>query len=186
MCISSHHLLQLHYSHHHNHHHITLKIARIILSQSFLWSSRSPTCNKSWCGGSVDQVSIDCEKLRSQVNVIMVSFRSRAKKGTYCSLFFRSKFQFELEYFWYSPKQVGFFIIGSGIGKVLDSGSGSGHIGVLNYTIRYFRVCFLLSGISGYSSVFPVNSVILDMSHLLLLGKFECGGGPIFKVVLEC
>ena len=24
------------------------------------------------------------------------------------------------------------------------------------------------------------------MSHLLLLGKFECGGGPIFKVVLEC
>ena len=26
----------------------------------------------------------------------------------------------------------------------------------------------------------------LDMSHLLLLGKFEYGGGPIFKVVLEC
>ena len=25
-----------------------------------------------------------------------------------------------------------------------------------------------------------------DMSHLLLLGKFEYGGGPIFKVVLEC
>ena len=24
------------------------------------------------------------------------------------------------------------------------------------------------------------------MSHLLLLGKFEYGGGPIFKVVLEC
>ena len=27
---------------------------------------------------------------------------------------------------------------------------------------------------------------IYDMSHLLLLGKFEYGGGPIFKVVLEC
>ena len=27
---------------------------------------------------------------------------------------------------------------------------------------------------------------ILDMSHLLLLGKFEYTGGPIFKVVLEC
>ena len=25
-----------------------------------------------------------------------------------------------------------------------------------------------------------------DMSQLLLLGKFEYGGGPIFKVVLEC
>ena len=27
---------------------------------------------------------------------------------------------------------------------------------------------------------------VADMSHLLLLGKFEFGGGPIFKVVLEC
>ena len=26
----------------------------------------------------------------------------------------------------------------------------------------------------------------VDMSQLLLLGKFEYGGGPIFKVVLEC
>ena len=26
----------------------------------------------------------------------------------------------------------------------------------------------------------------LHMSHLLLLGKFEYTGGPIFKVVLEC
>ena len=25
-----------------------------------------------------------------------------------------------------------------------------------------------------------------DMSQLLLLGKFQYGGGPIFKVVLEC
>ena len=27
---------------------------------------------------------------------------------------------------------------------------------------------------------------LLYMSQLLLLGKFEYGGGPIFKVVLEC
>ena len=27
---------------------------------------------------------------------------------------------------------------------------------------------------------------IVDKSHLLLLGKFEYSGGPIFKVVLEC
>ena len=26
----------------------------------------------------------------------------------------------------------------------------------------------------------------LDMSHSQMLGKFEYGGGPIFKVVLEC
>ena len=26
----------------------------------------------------------------------------------------------------------------------------------------------------------------INMSQLLLLGKFEYGGGPIFKVVLEC
>ena len=25
-----------------------------------------------------------------------------------------------------------------------------------------------------------------DMSHSQMLGKFEYGGGPIFKVVLEC
>ena len=26
----------------------------------------------------------------------------------------------------------------------------------------------------------------INMTQLLLLGKFEYGGGPIFKVVLEC
>ena len=31
---------------------------------------------------------------------------------------------------------------------------------------------------------FPFKN--LNMSQLLLLGKFEYGGGPIFKVVLEC
>ena len=41
-----------------------------------------------------------------------------------------------------------------GSGRVLDkipgSGSGSGRVGVSKNTIGYFRVSFLLSGISGY------------------------------------
>ena len=47
-----------------------------------------------------------------------------------------------------------------GSGRVLDkipgSGSGSGRVGVLKYTIRYFRVSFLLSGISRYFRYFWV------------------------------
>ena len=27
---------------------------------------------------------------------------------------------------------------------------------------------------------------MLHMTHSQMLGKVECGGGPIFKVVLEC
>ena len=36
------------------------------------------------------------------------------------------------------------------------------------------------------SHCFVVNFVKVDMTQLLLLGKFEYTGGPIFKVVLEC
>ena len=56
-----------------------------------------------------------------------------------------------------SAQRVGFFNIGSGrvLEKIPGSGSGSGRVGVLKYTIGYFRVSFLLSGISGYSWVFP-------------------------------
>ena len=49
-----------------------------------------------------------------------------------------------------------------GSGRVLDkipgSGSGSGRVGVFKYTIGYFRVSFLLSGISGYFRVCRVFS----------------------------
>ena len=38
--------------------------------------------------------------------------------------------------------------------KTLGSGSGSGQVGVLKYTIGYFWASCLLSGISGYSWVF--------------------------------
>ena len=55
-----------------------------------------------------------------------------------------------------SAQRVGFFNIGSGrvTEKIPGSGSGSGRVGVLKYTIGYFRVSFLLSGISGYFRVF--------------------------------
>ena len=33
---------------------------------------------------------------------------------------------------------------------------------------------------------FDLESSKLHMTQLLLLGKFEYNGGPIFKVVLEC
>ena len=51
-----------------------------------------------------------------------------------------------------SAQRVGFFNIWSGrvLEKIPGSGSGSGRVGVLKYTIGYFRVSFLLSGISGY------------------------------------
>ena len=55
-----------------------------------------------------------------------------------------------------SAQRVGFFNIGSGrvLEKIPGSGSGLGRVGVLKYTIGYFRVSFLLSGISGYFRVF--------------------------------
>ena len=48
--------------------------------------------------------------------------------------------------------------VGSGrvLEKIPGSGSGSGRVGVLKYTIGYFRVSFLLSGISGYVGNFRV------------------------------
>ena len=36
------------------------------------------------------------------------------------------------------------------------------------------------------TSLYITLSLSLNKSHLLLLGKFEYSGGPIFKVVLEC
>ena len=53
------------------------------------------------------------------------------------------------------------FQVGSHNGKSTGSGSGSGRVGVLKYTIRYFRVSFLLSGISVY---FRVCRVFLGIS----------------------
>ena len=55
-----------------------------------------------------------------------------------------------------------------GSGQVLDkipgSGSGSGRVGELKYMIGYFRVSFLLSGISGYFGYFRVCRVFSGIS----------------------
>ena len=55
-----------------------------------------------------------------------------------------------------------------GSGRVLDkipgSGSGSGRVGVSKNTIGYFRVSFLLSGISGYFGYFRVCRVFSGIS----------------------
>ena len=57
-----------------------------------------------------------------------------------------------------SAQRVGFFNIGSGrvLDKIPGSGSGLGRVGVSKNTIGYFRVSFLLSGISGYVGYFQV------------------------------
>ena len=61
-----------------------------------------------------------------------------------------------------------------GSGRVLDKipgiGSGSGRVGVSKYTIGYFRVSFLLSGISGYVGYFQV---FLGLPMYILIGLFS-------------
>ena len=55
-----------------------------------------------------------------------------------------------------------------GLGRVLykipGSGSGLGRVGVSKNTIGYFRVSFLLSGISGYFGYFQVCRVFSGIS----------------------
>ena len=45
---------------------------------------------------------------------------------------------------------------------------------------------FLLWPLGPALSVYIYEYVQEYMSHSQMLGKVECGGGPIFKVVLEC
>ena len=65
-----------------------------------------------------------------------------------------------------SAQRVWFFIIGSGrvSEKIPVSGWSSGRVGVSKFTIGYFRVSFLLSGISGYFGYFRVCWVFLGIS----------------------
>ena len=56
--------------------------------------------------------------------------------------------------------------------KIPGSGSGSGRVGMSKYTIGYFRVSFLLSGISGYVRylrVFPGIYGYLDIISFFLV-----------------
>ena len=48
------------------------------------------------------------------------------------------------------------------------------------------KKCFSLPFSSISTLVWLNANFLIDTSHLLLLGKFEYTGGPIFKVVLEC
>ena len=50
------------------------------------------------------------------------------------------------------------------VDKILGSGSGSGRVGVSKFTIGYFRVSFLFSGISGYFRYFRVCRVFSGIS----------------------
>ena len=50
--------------------------------------------------------------------------------------------------------------------------------------LTYLRI-FLLDKFK-WNDAFLYNSQTSYMSQLLLLGKVAYGGGPIFKVVLEC
>jgi len=50
------------------------------------------------------------------------------------------------------------------LNKIPGSGSGSGRVRVSKNTIRYFRVSFFLSGISGYFGYFRVCRVFLGIS----------------------
>ena len=61
---------------------------------------------------------------------------------------------------------MGFFNIGSGrvLDKIPGSRSGSGRVEMSKYTIGYFRVSFLLSGISGYFGYFRVCRVFSGIS----------------------
>ena len=47
------------------------------------------------------------------------------------------------------------------------------------------RPVFCVCG-RGFAFASAVSASDIDMTQLLLLGKFEYTGGPIFKVVLEC
>ena len=64
-----------------------------------------------------------------------------------------------------SAQRVGFFNIGSGrvLDKIPGSGSGSGRVGVSKNMIGYFRVPFLLSGISGYLGYLGYFRVFLGL-----------------------
>ena len=55
---------------------------------------------------------------------------------------------------------------------------------VLDYALS-FGYALMRLGFTHMRLYFP-NQNMIFMSHLPLLGKFEYGGGPIFKVVLEC
>ena len=52
--------------------------------------------------------------------------------------------------------------------------------------VTVFVTVFITVFVIFYSEPQATTNFMVHMSQMLLLGKFEYGGGPIFKVVLEC
>ena len=61
----------------------------------------------------------------------------------------------------------------------------SGYINTYIYKLQAYIMCITHIAPS-YVPCSSTTKPRVDMSQLLLLGKVEYGGGPIFKVVLEC
>ena len=57
---------------------------------------------------------------------------------------------------------------------------------VMNWSIIRQACSPLIQLFFGFASDIDQTNINRDMTQLLLLGKFEYGGRPIFKVVLEC
>ena len=56
----------------------------------------------------------------------------------------------------------------------------------LNTLLANFPSGLMASRLLVEFRLFFGKELNMGTSHLLLLGKFEYGGGPIFKVVIEC
>merc|ERR1712090_64405 len=80
-----------------------------------------------------------------------------------------------------SALRVGFFNIGLGRVGYWTKYRVAGRVGVSKYTIGYFRVSFLLSGISGYVGYFRVFPGIYGYLRVFTgiygMGKYIFNGG---------
>jgi len=83
----------------------------------------------------------------------------------------QASFDYGVSVFDHKQRPTGrvFFSIGSGIEKKVGWRAGSVQVGVLKYSIGYFRVSYLLSGISGYFRVFRVYLGISGYFRILFL-----------------
>ena len=85
-----------------------------------------------------------------------------------------------------SAHWVGFFNIGSGwvLEKIPGSGSGSGRVGVLKYTIWYFWVSFLLLGSCGYFREFQgILDIICVLEVVSQILGFHVWEYPKYRVI---
>ena len=74
-------------------------------------------------------------------------------------------------------------------GELLKAEAKARNLGKRASPQHQFICCMLSSSdlnLNELGQMFRLDLVGFDMSHSQMLGKFEYGGGPIFKVVLEC